>query len=282
MTDPGSQSLTLGFSPCPNDTFIFHRLVHGLADELGLNLAPPELADVETLNEWAMIRRLDITKISFHALGHVLDDYTMLHSGAALGRGCGPVLVAKDQVDSKKISNLRIAIPGKYTTAAMLLRLYDPSLTNLVPMRFDEIMGSIVDGRVDAGVIIHESRFTYPEYGLVEVIDLGKWWEQTTDLPIPLGCIAARRDLGEKMIRLVEKGILMSAQLAFKNPDIPSDYIKSHAQEMNNTVIQDHISLYVNNFSLELGDEGLKAISVFWDRGREAGIIPPGNSRPLF
>ena len=278
MVDQTGKPITLGFSPCPNDTFIFHSLVHGLADELGLNIASPELADVETLNEWAMTGRLDVTKISFHALGHVLDNYVMLRSGAALGRGCGPLLVAKSQGDRKTIRNMRIAIPGRYTTAAMLLRMYEPEAVNLAPMRFDEIMPAIVGGEVDAGVIIHESRFTYPNQGLVKIMDLGKWWEGTTGCPIPLGCIGVRRALGEELIKLVEKGIKISVQQAFENPAFASDYIKLYAQEMDDTVIHEHISLYVNDFSIDLGDEGLEAIRVFWELGRKAGIIPSAKS----
>lgn len=282
MAEQAGQPLTLGFSPCPNDTFIFHALTHGLADKLGLKLASPELADVETLNEWAMHRRLDVTKISFHALAHVLDDYKLLGSGAALGRGCGPLLVASRKVDRQKIAALRIAIPGRYTTAAMLLRLFAPECRNLVSMRFDEIMPAIVRGEVDAGVIIHESRFTYQTQGLLEIQDLGAWWEETTGCPIPLGCIAARRTLGDEMIRLIEEGIKRSVLQAFKNPELSRLYIKSHAQEMDKQVIDQHISLYVNDFSVDMGEQGRVAIKVFWQRGREAGIIPASGSGSFF
>lgn len=282
MADQAKQALTLGFSPCPNDTFIFHALVHGLADKLGLKLSSPELADVETLNEWAMHRRLDVTKISFHALGHVLDDYKLLSSGAALGRGCGPLLVASRKVDRQEIAALRIAIPGRYTTAAMLLRLFASECRNLVSLRFDEIMPAIVRGEVDAGVIIHESRFTYQDQGLLAVQDLGAWWEETSGCPIPLGCIAARRTLGDEVINLIEKGIKLSVLQAFENPEFSRIYIKSHAQEMDEQVIGQHISLYVNDFSIDLGEEGRKAIKIFWQRGREAGIIPANGSGSLF
>ena len=253
MTEQTRHPLTLGFSPCPNDTFIFHALVNGLADKLGLKLASPELADVETLNQWAMHRRLDVTKISFHALGYVLDDYKLLSSGAALGRGCGPLLVASRKVERQKIAALRIAIPGRYTTAAMLLRLFAPECRNLVSLRFDEIMPAIVRGEVDAGVIIHESRFTYQEQGLLEIQDLGAWWEETTDCPIPLGCIAARRTLGDEVIRLVEEGIKRSVLQAFENPNLSRSYIKSHAQEMDSQVVDENISKDDSDFSGDLG-----------------------------
>ncbi len=162
-----NKSLTLGYSPCPNDTFIFHGLVHGLATASGLNLAEPQLADVESLNEWALAGRLDVTKISCHALGHVLGEYRLLAAGAALGRGCGPLLVAREPISSAELTSRRIAIPGRLTTAALLLKLFAPHCTELVPMRFDLIMPAIVAGQVDAGVIIHESRFTYQQHGLL-------------------------------------------------------------------------------------------------------------------
>lgn len=281
MADPDHSPLTLGFSPCPNDTFIFHALVHGLAGELGLDLAPPLLVDVETLNEWAMQRRLDVTKLSFHALGFALDEYVLLNSGAALGRGCGPLLIAKKELDRGRIHDLRIAIPGHFTTAAMLLKMYEPGCGKLVDMRFDRIMPALANGDVDAGVIIHESRFTYREQGFVVLKDLGSWWEETSGCPIPLGGIAARRSLGSELIARIDSGIRESVRRAFINPRRSGEYIHSHAQEIDARVIRGHVELYVNDFSVELGLEGRKAVEIFLGRGREAGILPD-SSLPTF
>ncbi|MCK4839763.1 MAG: 1,4-dihydroxy-6-naphthoate synthase [Desulfobulbaceae bacterium] len=266
--------LTLGFSPCPNDTFIFHALVHGLATELGLDLAPPILADVETLNEWALQGMLDVTKLSFHALGHVLDDYVLLGSGSALGRGCGPLLIAKKTITRSRLPELRIAIPGRLTTAAMLLQMYEPRCKHLVYMSFDEIMPALARGDVDAGVIIHESRFTYQKEGFVVHQDLGVWWEESSGCPIPLGGIVARRSLGRNLIGLLEKGIRESVQRAFKDQNASREYIGLHAQEMDEQVSRDHIGLYVNDFSVDLGREGRHAVEVFFNRGQQAGILP--------
>ena len=196
-----SKNISLGFSPCPNDTFIFYGLVHGRINTFhsaGVAFAEPVLEDVEQLNLWALAKKLDVTKLSFHALGHVLDEYCLLSAGSALGRGCGPLLVAGSAVPVEKLQGMTIAIPGKLTTAAMLLQMFLPDCRQLVVMRFDRIMEAIRKGEVDAGVIIHESRFTYEAEGLVCLQDLGMWWEKNTGLPIPLGCIAARRSLGSR------------------------------------------------------------------------------------
>jgi 1,4-dihydroxy-6-naphthoate synthase len=274
LTDRPNQQLSLGFSPCPNDTFVFHALVHGLASEIGLNIAPPVLADVETLNEWAIQGRLDVTKLSFHALGHVHDNYVLLHAGAALGRGCGPLLIAKKPIDRLNLPESRIAIPGRYTTAAMLLRMYEPGCTDLVSMRFDQIMAALARDEVDAGVIIHESRFTYQEQGFIALQDLGEWWENSSGCPIPLGGIVARRALGDELLKQLSKGIRKSVRMAFDDPARSREYIRNHAQELDDRVIQDHIDLYVNKFSLELGREGQYAVEKFLGRGQEAGILP--------
>ena len=267
--------LSLGYSPCPNDTFIFHALVHGLAGELGLELAEPVLADVESLNEWALAGRLDVTKISCHALGHVLDRYRLLRAGAALGRGCGPLLVATaGSRNLEELAGQPIAIPGRLTTAALLMRLFAPACTNLVPMRFDLIMPAVVSGRVAAGVIIHESRFTYREYGLNCLRDLGSWWEEESGKPIPLGCIVARRDLGEERLALIERGIEESVHRAFAAPERSRDYTREHARELDERVIAEHIGLYVNDFSIDLGEEGRRAIDFLLERGRQLGIFP--------
>ncbi len=272
------EPLSLGYSPCPNDTFIFYGLVHGLVDT-NLKFLVPELEDVETLNSWAMDTKLDVSKLSFHALGHILDDYCVLSAGSALGRGCGPLLVAARDIDITTQKSLKIAIPGKYTTAALLFQMFAPQCTNIVEMRFEKIMESIVKGDVDAGVIIHESRFTYQQAGLTCIQDLGQWWEETSGQPIPLGCIAAKRNLGESIINEIDDVIRRSLELAYQKPSDCLPYIRKYSQEIDEKVVQDHIGLYVNDFSLNLGDEGLLAVESFLQRGREAGILPSSKQR---
>ncbi len=264
--------LSLAFSPCPNDTFIFYGLVHQKSDSMGQVFANPLLDDVETLNIWAMESRVDVTKLSFHALGHVLDEYCLLSAGSALGRGCGPLLISRSELNLSRLR--RVAIPGKYTTAALLFRMFLPTCTELVEMRFDTIMEAVVNKTVDAGVIIHESRFTYDQLGLVCLQDLGQWWEDDSGLPIPLGCIAAKRSLGKERIARIDSAIKTSLQYSFASPTDCLPYIRSHSQEMDAEVVQDHIGLYVNDFSLELGDEGLAAIEAFLEKGRQENILP--------
>jgi len=268
-------AVTIGYSPCPNDTFIFYALTHGIIDLPGMSLAAPLLEDVETLNNMALEHRLDVTKLSFHALGHVLDEYCVLSSGSALGRGCGPLLVVRGPLDLTSAKGLRVAIPGRLTTAALLFRLFLPGCTDVVEMRFDRIMEAVRQGEVDAGVIIHESRFTYEQLGLVCLQDLGQWWEQGTGHPIPLGCIAARRSLGRERIAAIDQAIRASVDWAFALPEQCLPYIREHAQELDPCVVRDHIGLYVNDFSRELGPEGMAAIAAFLQRGRDAGILPP-------
>lgn len=274
--------LTLGYSPCPNDTYIFYALTHGKIPLGDLGFAAPFLEDVETLNEWALESKLDVTKLSFSALGHVLDDYVMLTAGAALGRGCGPLLVTGGRAEGSDPQDWTIAIPGSYTTAAMLLKLYAPTARKLKVMRFDTIMEAVQRGEVDAGVIIHESRFTYQDHGLVCVRDLGSWWEEETGLPIPLGCIAARKNLGREVIGEIDRAVRESLQWANLHPDDSRGYIRSHAQELDDKVTRDHIGLYVNDFSLDVGQEGREAVRELLARGRKASLFPPGDMTPWF
>jgi 1,4-dihydroxy-6-naphthoate synthase len=269
-----NENLSLGFSPCPNDTFIFYGLVHGLVAPVEVAFAEPVLEDVEKLNLWAMAKKLDVTKLSFHALGHVLDEYCLLSAGSALGRGCGPLLVAASEIPPGELREMTIAIPGKLTTAAMLLQMFLPDGQRLVEMRFDRIIGAIKDGQVDAGVIIHESRFTYAEQGLFCLQDLGRWWEQSTGLPIPLGCIAARRSLGRDRIAAIDRAIRASVAYGFAHPDGCLPYIRSKSQELEAGIVRSHIQLYVNEFSRDLGEEGIAAIEAFMARGRRAGVLP--------
>ena len=264
--------LTLGYSPCPNDTYIFNALVNGMVELSGARLAQPQLEDVETLNEWAMAAKLDITKVSFHAYGHLRRNYRLLPSGAALGRGCGPLLITGPHPKPKDPARWRIAIPGRYTTAALLLQLYRPG-SEVVIMRFDRIMDALEAGTVDAGVIIHESRFTYQERGLSCLQDLGAWWEEETGLPIPLGCIAMRNRLDDALHRAVSAAIRCSIEWADAHPQEVLPYIRRHAQEIEPEVIQSHIGLYVNEFSKDIGEEGQRAIDELLRRGEAAGLF---------
>jgi 1,4-dihydroxy-6-naphthoate synthase len=268
--------LTLGYSPCPNDTFIFYALVHGKIDNGGLRFKEI-LLDVETLNRKALSAELDITKASFHAYAYLRDKYTILRSGGAMGRGCGPLVVARTKTSMDALKGKKIAIPGKLTTAFLLLQLYNPAFSeNIVVMPFDKIMSAVKDGIVDAGLIIHESRFTYPDYGLFEIIDLGRWWEAETGFPIPLGCIIARKNLGMDLIQNVDILIRRSVEYAFGHREETKNYIKAHSQELADSVIEQHINLYVNEYSMDFGDAGLKAIEEFFRRAEDKGIISGG------
>jgi len=275
MTD-----LTLGFSPCPNDTFIFYALIHGRVPTVGLSFRE-RLEDVETLNRLVLDRALAISKISFHLLGHVRDDYALFRSGGALGRGCGPLVVARDRFAPSGLRGKRIAIPGRYTTATLLLRLFDPALDTLVVMPFHEIMEAVSLGAVDAGVIIHESRFTYQEHGLYALLDLGEWWERETGQPIPLGGIVARRDLGTETLTTVECALRESVLFARAHPEEARGYIRAHSQEMSDEVCSAHINLYVNRYSVDLGSDGEAAVATLLKRAEAAGVIPRSSRSPF-
>ncbi len=272
--------LTLGYSPCPNDTFIFYALTHGKVGAPGA-LVSEILEDVETLNTKAFAAELDLTKVSFHAFAHLMDKYCMLKSGGALGRGCGPLVVSKKYSDMDGLRGGRIAIPGKYTTAHLLLMLYGSGFDNVAIMQFDKIMPAVAAGEVDAGLIIHEGRFTFQRYGLKKLLDLGEWWEGETGLPIPLGCILAKRSLGAETVSSVERAIRESIKYAYANGGDTKSYIKRHAQEMEEGVIESHIGLYVNDFSIDLGEEGIKAVETLFGRAASAGVIPVSD-KPLF
>jgi 1,4-dihydroxy-6-naphthoate synthase len=274
------RTLTLGYSPCPNDTFIFHALAHGRIRVEGLTFRE-RLEDVETLNRLALDGALDLTKISYHALGHLRRRYVLLRSGGALGRGCGPLVVAREETDMAALRGRRIAVPGQLTTANLLLQLYGSGYEDLLVLPFHRIMEAVAGGRADAGVIIHESRFTYRRHGLVQVRDLGRWWEEETGLPIPLGGILARRTLGAETIRRIDDALRASVDYAFAHPLGPRRYIKEHAQELEDDVIDSHIALYVNDFSRDLGEEGEMAVRTLLGRAEKRGIIPPCEL-PLF
>lgn len=254
------KTLTLGYSPCPNDTFIFYGLVHGRVKDQGIRFKE-SLLDVETLNNLALKGEFDVTKVSFHAYLYLKDQYLLLNAGGALGRGCGPLLVAREPLEMEELKGKKIAIPGILTTAYLLLRLHNPEYgKNIVVMPFHEILGAVKSGIVDAGLIIHESRFTYQSFGLHEIIDLGRWWEEETSLPIPLGCIVIKRKHSD-IIDNVDNLIRRSIVYAYDNREEVMPYIKEKARELNDAVIEDHIGLYVNNYSFDYGNDGKRAIN---------------------
>jgi len=251
--------ISLGFSPCPNDTFMFDALINQKIDTQGFEFIP-KIADVEELNLSCLEGSLDISKMSYHAFTHMSSKYQMLTSGSALGRGVGPLLISKMTYNLHDVDHLRIAIPGKYTTAAFLLKDAFPEVRNLIITPFDTIEKMILEDEADAGLIIHENRFTYADKGLLKIIDLGEYWEQKTDLPIPLGGIAIKRDIQEDIKLKVNELIQQSVEFAFENPDSSADYVLKHAQEMEKEVLQKHIETYVNQFSSHIGLEGKKAV----------------------
>lgn len=255
-------NLTLGYSPCPNDTYIFGALALGHVAAPGLTF-DIRLEDVETLNRLALDHALDVTKLSFAALlaPEIEAEYELLASGGALGRGCGPLVVAREPFRPEELASKRIVTPGRRTTAHLLTRLCTGGATVAAELPFEKIMPAVAAGEFDAGVIIHESRFTFPGFGLHKIVDLGEWWETTTGKPIPLGGIVARRSLGEGVIRAVERAIAASLAHADAHPETVGDYIRAHAQEMSEDVQRAHIALYVNEFSHDLGPEGRAAVA---------------------
>ncbi len=267
-----SEALTLGFSPCPNDTFVFDALVHGRIPTDGLHMVP-RLEDVETLNLLARREALDVTKVSYGVLPYIADRYTLLRSGGALGHGCGPLLVARRPLSGDDLRSARILIPGEDTTANLLLRLWNPELPAGEPTLYSEIMPAVARGDADAGLIIHESRFTYPDHGLRKLVDLGAWWEEEADAPIPLGGIVARRALGQEVLGAVDEAVRRSVEHAFAHPVDSAPYVAAHAREMDPEVTRRHIDLYVNDFSIDLGGEGERAVAELFRRARQAGLI---------
>ncbi|WP_374948905.1 menaquinone biosynthesis family protein [Mucilaginibacter sp.] len=271
--------LTIGFSPCPNDTFIFDALIHHKVDTEGLDFEV-FYDDVETLNQKAFRGELDITKLSYHAFAYAADNYILLDSGSALGFGVGPLLICLGNAEelqtklSKVNSPVKIGIPGKYTTANFLLSLAFPDANNKQELVFSDIENAVLDGRIDVGLIIHENRFTYQDKGLHKILDLGDYWEKRTGCAIPLGGIVANRNLPLDVQQKINRVIRRSIEFAFANPKSGLEYIRSHAQEMSEEVMYKHIDLYVNDFSIDLGIEGKKAVKLLFDTALEKGIIP--------
>jgi 1,4-dihydroxy-6-naphthoate synthase len=262
--------LSLGYSPCPNDCFIFYALAHSkVVNGIDWHI---RLEDVEALNQLAKQNVLDVSKISYHAYAHLMNDYVMLPAGGALGKGVGPLIVTKEKLNS--LSNKRVAIPGGLTTANLLLKLSQPDDINIVTLRYDQIMPAVTKGEVDAGLIIHESRFTYPDYGLQKFLDVGEWWESITGHLLPLGGIIAKRSLGEERLKHINKAIKESLEYAYAHPEQTEPYVAQHAQEMSEAVRQKHIDLYVNEYSLNVGEAGKTAVIELFKRAEERGFIP--------
>jgi 1,4-dihydroxy-6-naphthoate synthase len=278
-------ALSLAYSPCPNDTYIFAAWTQGL-----LANAPPVrvvLDDVEALNLAAQAGRHVLTKVSYGAIPALLRHYRILRSGGALGRGCGPLVVVRPHADGTTPSleglerTARYAIPGRMTTAYLLLRLAVGADVEAVPMRFDRIVTAVANGEVDAGLIIHESRFTYAQAGLACAVDLGAWWEATTGLPIPLGAILVRHDLPAELLARIDPTIRASLAFARANAAAIAPYVREHAFEMDESVMRAHIALYVNEYSDDIGSDGMAAVSALFDRAADAGFLPSGTV-PLF
>jgi len=265
--------LSLGFSPCPNDTYIFDALVHQKVDTEGLEF-DYFLADVEKLNGEAFSEKPDITKLSFHAFMHLAGRYLLLDSGAALGFGAGPLVISKQLLNFDELVGKTVAIPGINTTANLLfsLAMKDPVLKK--ELLFSDIEDAILSGEVDAGLIIHESRFTYQFKGLHKLIDLGEYWEKLTGSPVPLGGIAAHKRLGNDVIAKVNRSIRRSVEFANANKGELNEFIRCHAREMDDAVMQQHIDLYVNGFSVSLGLQGKQAVKQMFELAVSAGIIP--------
>lgn len=272
--------LTLGFSPCPNDTFIFDALIHHKIDTEGLSF-DVSFDDVETLNQKAMKGILDITKLSFHAFAYVLEKYALLDAGSALGFGVGPLLICKHE-NAKRIETeltalndkLIVGIPGKYTTANFLLGIAYPNLTNRQEMVFSEIEDALLKNEVDLGLIIHENRFTYQDKGLHKILDLGNYWENLTGCAIPLGGIVVNRNLDPKLQSKINRLLKKSVEFAFENPKSALPFIREHAQAMDEQVMYKHIELYVNQYSVSLGEAGRKAVDTLFSLAFEKQLIP--------
>jgi 1,4-dihydroxy-6-naphthoate synthase len=268
--------LPLAFSPCPNDCFMFDAIVNERIDLEGLEFST-HLADVEALNKAAFAGQPAITKLSYHAYAYCADQYVLLDAGSALGRNCGPLLISKRTISPDEVAagGVRIAIPGRYTTANFLLGLAFPGATDRTELVFSEIEGALIDGSFDAGLIIHENRFTYQAKGLKKIVDLGEYWEHETGAPIPLGGIVVNRSLDRAVQQAVNRVVRRSVEYAFANRAASLPFVRAHAQEMSEEVMYQHIDLYVNEYSVELGSEGRRAVELLFDKATAAGIIPP-------
>ncbi|MGW3242048.1 1,4-dihydroxy-6-naphthoate synthase [Streptomyces sp. NPDC001070] len=278
--DSEDRALRIAYSPCPNDTFVFHAWAHGLVPD-----APPidvTFADIDITNGMAERGEFDILKVSYAVLPYVLDEYALLPCGGALGRGCGPLVLTRDAGSGKgsDLSGRTVAVPSERSTAYLLFRLWAAAevpggVGEIVVLPFHEIMPAVRDGRVDAGLVIHEARFTYQDYGLHKLADMGEHWEQTTTLPIPLGAIIAKRSLGEARLRELAAAARTSVHMAWDEPEASRGYVMEHAQEMDPKVADQHIGLYVNEFTSALGEEGYAAVRGLLTRAAAEGLVPP-------
>ena len=266
------KKLTVAYSPCPNDTFMFHDIAMKKL-VLPRYHVDVHMHDVEMLNTMALSETFDITKLSLHAYLKVRDQYQILNSGAALGYGCGPLVVTREERAIENLTQGTIAIPGELTTAHLLFQLWTPDAGNIVFMPFDQIMGAVISGDVDVGVVIHEGRFVYRELGLRCLADLGEWWQERTDLPLPLGCIAARKSLGPSVIDSFDQLLRQSIENASAAPDKTFAYVRQHAQEIDESVFVKHIKTYVNEFSIDLGAAGREAIKTMEEEAVKAGVL---------
>lgn len=264
--------LTLGFSPCPNDTFIFFAMLHGKVDTEGLDFEV-FMEDVENLNRRAFAGEIAVTKLSYHAFAHLTHRYALLHAGSALGRGCGPLLVARQPMSEADISSARIAIPGQMTTANFLLSLAYPAAHRREETLFSDIEDAVLDDRADAGLIIHENRFTYQQRGLVKLLDLGEYWEGNTGLPIPLGGIVVNRDLTKETREKVNRVLRRSVEYAFARPEEAMPFVRAYAQAMDDAVMRAHIGLYVTQHTVDLGDDGRQAVREMFRIAQQKGVI---------
>ncbi len=265
--------LTLGFSPCPNDTFIFDAMVHGRIDTEGLEF-DYFLADVEELNQIAFSGGVDVTKISFHAFAYAAENYLILDAGSALGYRNGPLLISKKKLNTDNITEARIAIPGKYTTANLLFSIAWPDAKNKTEYLFSDIERALLDEEVDAGLIIHETRFTYHRKGLKKLADMGEFWEKMTGLPIPLGTIVVKKNLPEDVMNKINRIVRRSLEYAYRDSVASFDFVSKHAREMESTVMNSHIKLFVNEFSVDLGSRGKNAVNELFRVAYERKIIP--------
>jgi 1,4-dihydroxy-6-naphthoate synthase len=265
--------ISLGFSPCPNDTFIFDAMIHHKIDTEGLEF-DVVMKDVEELNQKAFAGELDMTKLSYHAFAHLINKYVLLTAGSALGNNCGPLLISKSPLAKEKVENGQIAIPGKFTTANFLLSIAYPKVVNKVEMLFSDIEQAVLDGKVDAGLIIHENRFTYQEKGLHKIQDLGEYWEQTTKLPIPLGGIVVKRGLPLEIQLKLNRIMERSVRFALTNPTSSKSFVEKFAQEMDTHVMYEHIKLYVNDFTVNLGKSGKMAVNGLFEMANKLQVIP--------
>lgn len=274
--------LTLGFSPCPNDTFIFDAMVNGKIDTRGLSFEYV-MEDVETLNLWAKEGKLDITKLSYNTFLHTIDKYALLHSGSALGKGVGPLLISKEPLDLNKIADYKIVIPGFNTTANLLLSIAFPNAKQKQELVFNEIEDAVLSGKADAGLIIHENRFTYAQKGLTKLVDLGDWWEEHVNAAIPLGGIVVRRSFDKELSATIDAVIKDSIAYSWQHYPALSPFITKNAQEMEEEVMRKHINLYVNNFTTDLGEEGYRAINTLFSEAKKAGLVNEANAAlPVF